>query len=172
MRRGTTISQRAIIRLATGRHMPGCRARRAARVAIALLTGTLAACSSTVTKHGHHFQETDLQQIQPGMSQEQVRTSLGTPATTASAGTGNAYYYISSTMKQTAFFTPSEVDRRVVAVYFSRSGAVERVAEYGLKDGKIFDFVSRTTPSANTNDEGLVKQLFRNLGKKGSLFGE
>jgi outer membrane protein assembly factor BamE (lipoprotein component of BamABCDE complex) len=150
----------------------GGQARPSIIVATALVSGILAACSSTVTKHGHHFQDTDLQQIQPGMSQEQVRTTLGTPATTASVGTGNAFYYISSTMSQTAFFSPSEVDRRVVAVYFSRTGAVERIAEYGLKDGKVFDFVSRTTPSANTNDEGLLKQLFRNLGKKGSLFGE
>src|ERR671923_235178 len=88
-----------------------------------------------------------------------------------SIGTGNAYYYISSTESQTAFLSPKETDRQVVAVYFTPSGSVERVAQYGMKDGKVFDFVSRTTPSANTNDDGLLKQLFRNLGRGGLCRG-
>jgi len=42
------------------------------------------------------------------------------------------------------FFAPTEKDRRVVAVYFSSLGSVDRVAQYGLKDGKVFDFLSQT----------------------------
>ncbi len=132
----------------------------------------LAGCSATVTKHGHLFQETDLQQIQPGMSQEQVKLTLGTPTTTSTAGNANAYYYMSSTMKQSSFLTPKETDRQVVAVYFNQVGSVERVANYGIKDGKVFDTISRTTPSANQNDDGILKQLFRNLGQKGSIFSD
>jgi len=139
----------------------------------ASLAAVLAACSSAaiVTKHGHYFQPSELQQIQPGMTQEQVRVALGTPTTTSSVGTGDAFYYISSTTKQVAFMAPEEVDRRVVAIYFTRAGTVERIAEYGLKDGKVFDFISRTTPSANSYEEGLFKQIFRNLGKRTNLFG-
>jgi len=117
------------------------------------------------------FRETDIQSIQPGMSQEQVKTTLGTPATTAVVGGGDAYYYISSTMAQTSFFTPTEKDRQVVAVYFNQGGMVENVANYGLKDGKVFDFISRTTPAPGAKDEGVLKQLFRNLGKK-QIFGD
>jgi outer membrane protein assembly factor BamE (lipoprotein component of BamABCDE complex) len=131
----------------------------------------LAGCSEQITKHGHQFHETDLQAIQPGMSQEQVRATLGTPATSAVVGNGNAFYYISSTMSQSAFFTPSEKDRQVVAVYFNEGGVVEKVANYGLKDGIVFDFISRTTPAPGGKDEGIVKSLFRNLGKR-QLFGE
>jgi outer membrane protein assembly factor BamE (lipoprotein component of BamABCDE complex) len=140
-------------------------------VALAVGLG-LTGCSSTVTKHGHLFQETDLQQIQPGMSAEQVKLSLGTPTTTSTVGAGNAFYYMSSTMKETAFMKPSETDRQVVAIYFNKVGSVERVANYGMKDGKVFDTISRTTPSANTNDDGIIKSLFRNLGQKGSIFGD
>jgi outer membrane protein assembly factor BamE (lipoprotein component of BamABCDE complex) len=39
------------------------------------------------------------------------------------------------------------VDQRVVAVYFDRNRRVERLANYGLRDGRIFDYISRTTPS-------------------------
>ena len=147
-------------------------------IRVALVVGaavSLAACSTPnftqTTKHGHQFRDNDIAQIQPGMSQDQVKLTLGTPATTATVGTGNAFYYISSTAEQVAFLSPKEVDRQVVAVYFNPLGSVERVANYGIKDGKVFDFVSRTTPAPGAGDEGLLKGLFRNLGKK-QLFGE
>ena len=131
----------------------------------------LAGCSETLTKHGHQFHDTDLQAVQPGMSEEQVKATLGTPATTAVVGSGNAYYYISSTMGQSSFFKPTERDRQVVAVYFNDGGSVDNVANYGLKDGKVFDFISRKTPAPGAKDEGLVKSLFKNLGTK-QIFGE
>jgi len=53
----------------------------------------------------------------------------------------------------------------VVAVYFSSLGSVDRVAQYGLKDGKVFDYVKNETP-AHARDEGILKALFRNLGIK------
>ncbi len=137
-------------------------------VAAALL---LSGCSETIIKHGHQFHDTDLQAVQPGMSQEQVQSTLGTPATTAVVGNGNAFYYISSTMGQASFLKPTEKDRQVVAVYFNQGGTVESVANYGLKDGKVFDFISRTTPAPGGKDEGILKSLFRNLGKK-QLFGD
>ncbi|MEZ5819155.1 MAG: outer membrane protein assembly factor BamE [Hyphomicrobiaceae bacterium] len=139
---------------------------------LAVVLGLTAGCAETVVRHGHHFRQTDLQQISPGMGQDQVRASLGTPTTTSPLKSGTAYYYISQTTKQQAFFAPNEVDRQIVAVYFTQTGSVDRVAQYGMKDGKVFDYISRTTPSANTNDETIVQQLFRNLGKRGSVFGE
>jgi outer membrane protein assembly factor BamE (lipoprotein component of BamABCDE complex) len=172
MRRGITTRQGG----RSGSRVSGMdlrrRQRRNAIAAVAVASTFLAACGTTVTKHGHQFHDTDVQQIRPGMTQEQVRLTLGTPTTTASVGPGNAYYYISNTMSQTAFLAPTEVDRQVIAVYFTSTGSVERVAQYGMKDGKVFDVISRTTPSVNTNDEGLLKQLFRNLGRGGGIFSE
>jgi outer membrane protein assembly factor BamE (lipoprotein component of BamABCDE complex) len=125
----------------------------------------LSACGETITKHGHQFQDNDLQQVSSGMSQDQVRSTLGTPTTTATVGAGSAYYYISSTTGQTSFFKPVEKDRKVLAVYFSPLGSVDRVAQYGLKDGKVFDYVKQQTPTP-ARDEGILKALFRNLGTK------
>lgn len=139
--------------------------RGALPAALAAACLALAGCSETVTKRGHLFQENDLQQVRPGMSQDQVRTSLGTPTTTAAVGSGSAFYYISSTETSKAFFKPTEKDRTVLAVYFTPMGSVERVAQYGLKDGKVFDFVKNETPH-QARDEGMLKALFRNLGTK------
>ena len=39
---------------------------------------------------------------------------------------------------------------------------MERVASYGIKDGKVFDFVSRTTPTAGS-DINFVKAMFDSI---------
>jgi outer membrane protein assembly factor BamE (lipoprotein component of BamABCDE complex) len=144
----------------------GCAVRQGAALCAAVAAGLLVvACAETVTKHGHQFQENDLKSINTGMSQELVRTTLGTPTTTATVGAGSAYYYISSTHGQTSFFKPVEKDRKVLAVYFNKLGSVDRVAHYGIKDGKVFDFATQKTPTPS-RDEGLLKALFRNLGTK------
>lgn len=139
-------------------------------VLLCVLVG-ISACSEQVTKHGHLFRESDIAQVQPGMSQEQVKLILGTPTTTTTIGNGAAYYYISSTEKRVAFMSGSEVDRQVLAVYFTPTQSVDRVANYGLKDGKVFDFVSRTTPAPGGKEDGIFQQLFRNLGTK-QIFGD
>jgi outer membrane protein assembly factor BamE (lipoprotein component of BamABCDE complex) len=122
-----------------------------------------AGCSPVTMRHGHHFQESDLQQVQPGMSQDAVRLALGTPNTTSTASGSVAYYYISSTTQQMAFMKPTETDRKVLAVYFNPVGTVDRVAQYGKKDGKIFDYVKRETPS-HAKDTGLIGQILRGIG--------
>lgn len=146
------------------------------KLTIAVLAAAVAlvgaGCSTTTLKHGQHYTSAELAQIQPGMSQDEVRMALGSPATTSTVNASTAYYYISSTRKQTAFLDPKEVDRKIVAVYFTPIGSVERIAQYGIKDGKVFDFVNRETPSATTSDENILKMMFRNLGKRGSVFSE
>ena len=141
-------------------------ARRRARTPVLVLLAALAlcGCEATTLKHGTQFHDGDLQQIQPGMSQEQVRMNLGTPATTAVVNNGQAFYYISSTQTQSAFFLPSEKDRQVVAVYFSPGGTVDRVANYGMQDGKVFDYVSRTTPTSG-QELSYLTYLFKIVGK-------
>jgi outer membrane protein assembly factor BamE (lipoprotein component of BamABCDE complex) len=132
-----------------------------AAVSIAL---ALSACASDIIKHGHVFTDEDLAQVKEGMSRDQVILALGTPDTKSTVDQ-RAFYYISTTTKRSAaFLNPSIVDRRVVAVYFSEKDNVQRVANYGLKDGRVFDFVTSTTPSHGSED-GLLKELFRNIGR-------
>lgn len=124
----------------------------------------LSACAADITKHGHVFTDEDLVQVKEGMSRDQVVLALGTPDTKSTVDQ-NAFYYISTTTKRSAaFLNPEIVDRRVVAVYFDQNNVVNRVANYGLKDGIVFDFVTRTTPSRGSED-GLLKELFRNIGR-------
>ena len=59
-------------------------------------------------------------------------------ASTVATVSGEVFYYISQCTEQTAFMPQTVVDQRVVAVYFDRNRRVERLADYGVKDGRIF----------------------------------
>ncbi len=48
----------------------------------------------------------------------------------------------------------------MIAVYFDKGRKVQRIADYGMKDGKVFDFVSRTTPSGG-DELNLIRYLVR-----------
>lgn len=118
-------------------------------VAAAILSLALAGCGgfTQVYQRGYIVPEGALEQIPLGSSQEQVLVVLGTPSTVATVS-GEAFYYISQRAEQQLAFLPQTVtNQRVLAVYFDRERRVERVANYGLKDGKVFDFVGRTTPA-------------------------
>jgi outer membrane protein assembly factor BamE (lipoprotein component of BamABCDE complex) len=52
----------------------------------------------------------------------------------------------------------------VIAVYFDRNRRVERLANYGLQDGRVFDYVSRTTSSGG-QDYNYLTYLFKIVGK-------
>src|ERR1700722_9467721 len=133
------------------------RARLAGRLAIAILAGSLAsACGMTqVYHHGYMVPDGALEQIPLGSSQEQVLIVLGTPSTVATLS-GEGFYYISQRAEQISFLPQKEIDRRVVAVYFDKNRRVQRLADYGLKDGKIFDSISRTTPSGGVEQNYLA----------------
>jgi outer membrane protein assembly factor BamE (lipoprotein component of BamABCDE complex) len=115
--------------------------------AIVMLIGALlGGCITQTYQRGYIMPEGALEQIPLGASQEQVLIVLGTPSTVATIS-GEVFYYISQKTEQTSFLPQHEIDRRVIAVYFDKNRKVERLANYGIRDGKVFDFISRTTPS-------------------------
>jgi outer membrane protein assembly factor BamE (lipoprotein component of BamABCDE complex) len=124
----------------------------------------LAGCGSLseTFQRGYVLQEGALEQIPIGATQEQVLIVLGTPSTVATVS-GEAFYYISQKTERAAAFLPQEViDQRVIAVYFDKDRRVRRLANYGLKDGKVFDFVSQTTPTGG-QELNLLSRMFQNL---------
>jgi len=131
-------------------------------VGAALLAGVSVGSCTQIYHHGYMVPEGALEQLPLGSSQEQVLIVLGTPSTVATIS-GEVFYYISQRAEQTSFLPQKEVDRRVIAVYFDKNRKVQRLADYGLKDGRIFDYISRTTPSggAEQNYLGLMFKIFK-----------
>ena len=139
-------------------------ARRQALAALGL--GLLAAaCTPSIEYRGYQPRGSDLDQIRMGMSKSEVEALLGSPSTTATINTnGDSYFYISSKMQRTAFFTPEELERRVLVVRFDLEDRVASFANYGLEDGKVINFNDRVTPTQG-RELNVVQQLLTNAGR-------
>ncbi len=99
--------------------------------------------------HGYQLNEETLALVPEGSSREQVLLSLGTPSTTQKTPEGReTFYYISQKKtRPVAFMSSNIIDQRVLAVYFNEEETVSQIANYGLKEGKVFDFIGRVTPT-------------------------
>ena len=146
--------------------------RRLAPVAVLGLALGVAGCASQglgiseTTQHGYQISEIALEQVPVGSSKDQVLIALGSPSTTSNFD-NEAFYYISQTRKQSVAFMPERVvDQRVLAVYFNDKDQVTRVADYGMKDGEVFDFVTRTTPTGGA-DDNFLQQVFNGILGRG-----
>lgn len=135
------------------------------RLAGAVLLSTLVSgCLIGEDLHrGYVLDERALAQVKPGLAAEDVLKLLGTPTTVSTVG-NKSWYYISQTSSRTLqFMGESLTDQKVTAVYFTQAFKVERVALYGMQDGRVFDFISRRT-EAGGQEANFVSQLFRGLG--------
>jgi len=114
---------------------------------------------------GYQVDQESVSQIKVGATTKQEALSiLGTPSTTSTVG-GDAWYYIGQKMHQAYAFMPVQTaDQHVLAVYFDKGGKVDRIANYGMQDGKVFDYVSRTTPTGGSEPDflrNMMAGLFR-----------
>jgi len=112
---------------------------------------------------GYQIDEQSLAKVTVGKTDKRAALELlGTPTTTSTVG-GDAWYYIGQKMHRALAFMPPEMtDQNVLAVYFDKGGKVTRIANYGMKDGKVFDFVSRTTPTGG-QEPSFLKNIMTGL---------
>ena len=130
--------------------------------AVLALSLPLAGCFSETYQKGYIVPEGALEQIPIGASQDQVLIVMGTPSTVATLN-GEVFYYISQRAERKVMFMNQQlVDQRVIAIYFDKNRQVQRLANYGLQDGKIFDFISRTTPTSG-QEMSYLTPLFKLL---------
>jgi outer membrane protein assembly factor BamE (lipoprotein component of BamABCDE complex) len=154
-------------KVAQGRLRAAMSVRRNVRplavMAVLALGLALGGCFTQTYQRGYVLADGALEQIPLGAPQEQVLITLGTPSTVATVS-GEVFYYISARTEQTSFLPEKTVDQRVVAVYFDKNRRVQRIANYGLQDGKIFDYVTRTTPTSG-QELSYLTYVFKIFGK-------
>ena len=115
-------------------------------------------------QHGYVMDENLIAQVRAGSAAEQVLLVMGSPTTTSTVG-GSAWYYISQrTYSALAYSRPAITDQRIFAVYFDKNKKVERVANYGIEDGRVIDLVTRTTPTAGS-EQSFLSNAIKNLLK-------
>src|SRR3569623_1062625 len=132
--------------------MPGLafrtkRHRRAAFAVIALLGATaLSGCGqqdmTETLQRGYVVPAGALEQIPIGASQDQVLIVLGTPSTDAPDNGDELIKKTQKAQRSAAFIPFVVIDQRVFSVYIDKTRKVTRLANYGLKYGKVVDFQS------------------------------
>lgn len=137
----------------------------AAAIGLSACNAASVLSTSETFKQGYVVDEQTLALVPPGSSREQVLLSLGTPTTTNEFD-NEVFYYISQTRQRRAQFLKTRlVDQRILAVYFDDENTVERIADYGLQDGRVFDFVTRTTPTGGRDQTFLAQILSGTFGQ-------
>ncbi len=154
MKRESTIRGRASGRLTA-----------VAMLGLAAITATGCTSTGDIVYNGFVADEQTLALAPVGSSREQVLLSLGTPSSTATFD-NEVFYYISQKRKRSVDFMKLKVvEQSVLSYYFDKDGNVERIGNYTLKDGKVFDMISRTTPTGG-KDLSFLQQLL--AGGRGS----
>lgn len=123
-----------------------------------------ASCSSIIDTRGHTINTEDLKQVVEGQStKEDIQALFGSPSITSSFG-NDIWYYISVTKERFAFYAPEVTKQHVFAFTYNEAGALDHYDEFKLEDGKLVDFVEKTTPTAGKSLTA-VEQLLGNLGR-------
>lgn len=143
---------------ATGRSL-----RLGAAIAVVASVGLSGCSTSEVLNQGYVVDQTALDLTPVGSSREQVLLSLGTPSTTATFDNEVFYYVAQKRVRGAMFMKPKLVDQSVLAVYFDDEGTVKQIAHYTLQDGRIFDMISRTTPTGGV-DRSFLAQVLAGAG--------
>ena len=157
-------------------------------LSLALSATVLTGCKTTevlgtgqVLHQGYVVDEETLALAPVGSSREQVLLSLGTPSTTATFDNEVFYYISQKRTRAVAFMKPKLVEQSVLAVYFDKDGVVSQLAHYTLKDGKVFDMISRTTPTGGKemtflgqllSGNGIGKSMARSILSDGSDYNQ
>ena len=130
-----------------------------------VLSFGLTACNPTLRTHGYVPTEKDKpQEIEPGAdTKATVLARLGNPSTTGTFEQ-ETWYYMSAVRQRLAYLRPITEERQITAVVFNDDGQVQAVAEYGLKDGNIVNFIGRETPTRG-RELSVLEQIFGTIGR-------
>jgi len=123
-----------------------------------------------IINNGPVITQDQLDLVPIGSSQDQVLLALDTPSTKGQFNS-EVFYYISQKRAKTFEYEKLKlVDQKVLSVYFDDNQTVQRIANYGLKDGRVFDFISRTT-STGGEDFTFLRQVFTGRASASSVLG-
>ena len=119
----------------------------------------LAGCTPVISNRGY-LENTDAEAgVAAGVdTKTTIERKLGDPSVQAAFG-ADAWYYITQVERQVAFFSPTVESRHILAIYFDKDGKVTDMKHYGLEDGNVVAFDSRTTPTRG-REMTFLQQLF------------
>jgi outer membrane protein assembly factor BamE (lipoprotein component of BamABCDE complex) len=137
-------------------------ARTGCTAALAALM--LLGCTPEITTHGYRFDETSLQQLEPGRTTEDgVTRLLGSPSAVATFNP-RVWYYITQRSEHKSFYQDQVVDQKVVEITFDDKGVLQNVDQRSLADARNVALVERETPTSG-NELSVLQQFLGNIGR-------
>lgn len=135
-----------------------------AAFAIMLTTG---ACSSIRENRGYIVEQALVQNIQPGIdNQQSVEQTLGRPTFTSQYG-DPTWYYVSSVTGRKPFVRPKIETHSVLAVTFDSAGNVVGADRSGIEQVAFIRPDGDETPTLG-RERGFLEDLFGNIGQVGA----
>ena len=127
------------------------------------------ACTPITSYAGFQAVDTKPADVKVGEdTKSTVLAQLGTPSTTSTFDP-NLWYYITQVTERIAFYDPRVASREVVAVNFNKENEqVIGVNKYTLKNGKVFAYNGRETPTRG-REMTILEQLLGNVARGNML---
>ena len=129
--------------------------------------GAASACSPIVVNRGYAPTDSQIAELLPGVDDANtVSAKIGRPSI-GGVIRNDSWYYVASRVETFAYNAPEVTERKIVAVQFDEQGVVEAVNIYGVEDGRIINYVTRTTPTFG-RELTVLQQIFGNLTNIGA----
>ena len=138
--------------------------RNFVRLSAAAFVVATAACAPVNTYSGFSAERNNVQIADPQVgvdTRDTVQQRFGSPSTTA-VFDQTAWYYVSQTQEQVAFYRPRITQRQVMVVRFNGE-TVSAVEKYGMERGRLVAYDTHETPTRG-RELGIIEQLFGNIG--------
>lgn len=146
--------------------------RNFVRLSAAAFVIATAACAPVNTYSGFSAERNNVAIADPQVgvdTRETVQQRFGSPSTTA-VFDQTAWYYVSQTQEQVAFYRPHITQRQVMVVRFE-GDMVSAVEKYGMERGRLVAYDDHETPTRG-RELGIIEQLFGNIGSTPPIRGE
>lgn len=146
--------------------------RNFVRLSAAAFVIATAACAPVSSYSGFSAERNNIaiQDPQVGVdTRDTVEQRFGSPSTTA-VFDQTAWYYVSQTQEQVAFYRPRITARQVMVVRFN-GDVVSAVEKYGMERGRLVAYDNHETPTRG-RELGILEQLFGNIGSTPPIRGE
>lgn len=142
--------------------------KHAPLLALAFTALTLSACNPILRTHGYVATEEKPQAVEPTVdTKATVLARLGNPSVKGTFDEDidtDTWYYMNSVRQRFAYLRPIIEARTITAISFNPDGQVEKVAEYGIEDGRFVNYSNNKTPTRG-RELTVLEQIFGSVGR-------
>ena len=138
-------------------------------VALCALAALTTACNPVLRTHGYvPTAKAKPQEVNPDTdTKATVLARLGNPSVKSTFDEDvkdSTWFYMNSVRQRYAYLRPKIEERTITAITFNEDGQVQKVAEYGIEDGRYVNYVDRKTPTRG-RELSVLEQIFGTIGR-------